>query len=336
MSHRGFCRAVLLLACVGLGAPLCAPAAPDAAVAALLAKHRAFVGWQFGDGSFRTLRLLRERVDADGAVTQSATEYRVGIVYRNHYVLLKHADTTEDSGFTGSVFWSTNQNGFTTPLYGDLAKFRLSYALLFNEATTALQGVMGGTVSVEGKQLQSVRLEVPQADPIEVDVDPGSGAYVRAVIDPGGDAETTVHIVSYADVSPGKKMLGSFRMGDDRGSYRYTKIEPNVAVTDDELHPPPAKATWTFANAKPFPVTVTPQRVLVDAKVNGVKGRFILDTGASAIFLNRSFADRAKVAKLNARGAVGRTVRRPDLGRAASRHDRDQRQRAVERHRRGA
>jgi hypothetical protein len=304
MSQRGFCRAVLL-ACVGLGAPLCAPAAPDDAAAALLAKHRAFVGWQFGDGSFRTLRLARERVESDGAVTQRATEYRAGIVYRNHYVFPKRADAVEDTGFTGSVFWSTNQNGFTTPLYGDLAKFRLSYALLFNEGTTVLHGVMGGAVSVDGKQLQSVNLDVPNADAIQVDVDPDSGAYVRAVIDPGGDEETTVRILSYTDVAPGKKMIGSFRIGDDtRDQYTYKRIEPNVAVTDADLHPPPARASWTFANPKPFPIAVTPQRVLVDAKVNGVKGRFILDTGANSIFLNRTFADRAKLTKLNVSGAA--------------------------------
>ncbi|HEY6327346.1 MAG TPA: retropepsin-like aspartic protease [Candidatus Cybelea sp.] len=303
MSQRGFCRAVLL-ACVGLGAPLCAPAAPNDAVEVLLAKHRAFVGWQFSEGSFRTLRLARERVDAGGAVTQRATEYRAGIVYRNHYVFPKRADAVEDTGFTGSVFWSTNQNGFTTPLYGDLAKFRLSYAVLFNEGTTTLQGVMGGAVSVDGKPLQSVRLDVPHADAIEVDIDPDSGAYVRAVIDPGGDEETTVRILTYTDVA-GKKMIGSFRIGEDaRDEYTYTRIEPNVAVTEADLHPPPARASWAFANPKPFPITVTPQRVLVDAKVNGVKGRFILDTGANAIFLNRTFADRAKLTKLNVSGTA--------------------------------
>ncbi|HVR45880.1 MAG TPA: retropepsin-like aspartic protease [Candidatus Binatia bacterium] len=304
MSQRGFCR-VVLLACVGLGAPLCAPAAPDDAAAVLLAKHRAFVGWELGDGSFRMLRLARERAGAEGAVDQRATEYRAGIVYRNHYVFPKRADTVEDSGYTGSVFWNTNQNGFTTPVYGDLAKFRLSYAVLFNEGTTELPAVIGGAESVDGRQLQSVRLDVPHADAIEVDVDPDSGAYVRAVIDPGGDEETTVRILSYMEVSPGKKMIGSFRIGEGtRDTYTYTRIEPNVTVTDADLHPPPAGATWTFANPKPIPIAVTPQRVLVDAKVNGVKGRFILDTGANAIFLNRAFADRAKVTKLNARGTT--------------------------------
>ena len=49
-----------------------------------------------------------------------------------------------------------------------------------------------------------------------------------------------------------------------------------------------------------------PSRVLVDATVNGVNGHFIIDSGASAIFLNERFAERAKVAKVADAGvAIG-------------------------------
>ncbi len=111
-----------------------------------------------------------------------------------------------------------------------LAKFRLSYALLMNEGTNDLKGDdAAAPVTVDGKRLASVRLEVPHADPIDVDIDPDSGAYVGRSIDPGGDHETTVRILSYTDVLPGKKMIGSFRIGDDAAERTaYTKIEPNV------------------------------------------------------------------------------------------------------------
>jgi Aspartyl protease len=303
MSHRGRFR-VVPLAVGALSALLCAPAAADSESAALLAKHRAFVGWQLGDGSFRTLRLEREHTDDKGAIVQHATEYRIGIVYRNHYEFPRRPNETEDSGFTGNVFWSTNNNGFTTPIYGELAKFRFSYAMLFDEGTTALQGTLGAPVNVDGVQVQSVRVDVPNADPIELDVDPATGAYVRAVIDPGGDQETTIRILSYTAVAAGKKAIGSFRIALTPGTYTYTKIEPNVALADADLHPPPPRASWTFANPNPFPIQVTALRVLVNAKVNGVAGRFILDTGANAIFLNRAFADRANVTKMNVSGTT--------------------------------
>ncbi|MGC1380169.1 MAG: retropepsin-like aspartic protease [Candidatus Baltobacteraceae bacterium] len=301
--HRRLGRLVLPVLLLTPFAPLGAAGADDAR--ALLAKHRAFVGWQLGDGTFKTIRLAREYTNGEGEVVQHATEVRAGLVYRTTVVYPKRAGTSDEAGFTGNVFWTTNINGFTTPIYGDLAKYLLSYELLMDEGTTALQGTLTGTGSADGKAAQTIRLEVPNGDPIDVYVDPASGAYLKAVVDPDGDYETTVQVLSYTDVTPGKKMVGSYRVGTgSSGAYTYTKIEPNVPITDDALHPPTPRATWSFANPQPFPISVTPTRLLVDASVNGVKGRFILDTGASQIFLDERFADRAKVAKLDVHGAA--------------------------------
>jgi hypothetical protein len=276
-------------------------AGAESAVDVFLAKHRSYVGWQLGDGSFKTLHLTREYVNAQGKVTERATEYRAGLVYRNTYTYLNRANTVEDTGFTGNVFWSTNENGFTTPLYGALARYRLSLSVLLNEGTTALKASERGDVMIDNKEFARIRLDVPHADPIDVDVDLDSGAYARAVIDPDGENETSVRILSYTEITPGKRAIGSFRLGSGLGgTYVYRSIEPNVPISDDQLHPPPQRASWSFANSHPFPITVTPKRVLVDATVNGVKGRFILDTGASAIVLNEAFADRATVEKLPA------------------------------------
>jgi Aspartyl protease len=307
MPHR-LLGVALAIAVSCLAAPQRSAATADASVQTLLEKHRTFAGWQLGDGTFATLRLHRRYADAEGNTTQVATERRAGLLYRTTTVLPNGEPVTDESGFTGNVFWTSSQNGFTTPLYGDLAKARYSYDLLFNEGTTALSGASRGTEAIGGKPYASLRLDVPEADPIDVDVDPDTGAYVRAVIDPGGRQETVVRILSYVDVA-GKKLIGSYRIGDGpQGTYRYSQVEPNVPVSDAELHPPPAQARWTFSNDKPFPIETTskPSRVVVDATVNGVKGHFIVDTGASAIFLNEGFAERAKAAKVADAGvAVG-------------------------------
>ncbi len=296
----------LALAVSWLGAAAQSAATADTSVAALLLKHRTFAGWQLGDGTFKTLLLSRRNVDSEGNTTQMATERRAGLIYRTTTFLPNREAVTDDAGFTGNIFWTSSQNGFTTPLYGDLAKMRYSYDLLFNEGTTALSGESRGTDTIDGKPCAKLHLDVPQADPIDVDVDPDTGAYVRAVIDPGGRDEIVVHILSYAQVS-GKRLIGSYRIGDGpAGTYTYSDIEPNASIPNAELHPPAAQARWTFANDKPFPIATTskPNRVLVDATVNGVKGHFIVDTGASAIFLNERFAERAKVAKVADAGVV--------------------------------
>ena len=289
--------------------------------ATLLAKHRAFVGWQLGDDTFKTLRLNREYVNDEGATTQRVVESRIGLLYRNTYTYLRRANTTENTGFTGNVFWTSNDNGFTTPLYGDLAKWRLSYTVLFNEGVSSLSATTRGTATIGDKVADVVRIDVPHADPIDAYIDPATGAFVKAVIDPDGDEESTIQILSYTNALPGKRIIGSFRLGaGSKGAWTYSNIEANVPISDAELHPPMPSATWTFANPKPFPVSVTPKRVLVDASVNGVRGRFILDTGAQGIFVSQSFADRAGLAKLNV-GGNSATLYGPqhyDLRRAAS------------------
>jgi Aspartyl protease len=293
-------------ACLAAIAPSIARA--DASVQALLVKHRAYVGWQLGDGTFRTLRLSRRYVDADGHVAQLATERRRGMIYRTTALLPNRQAVTEDTGFTGNIFWTSSQNGFTTPLYGDLAKARYSYDLLFNEGTTTLDGTPRGSETIDGKSYALIRLDVPQADPIEVAVDPQTGAYARAVIDPGERQEIVVRIIAYLEMN-GKRLIGSYRGADPAaGTYTYTGVDANEPIPDAELHPPQTQARWSFANSQPFAIATTskPSRVLVDAVVNGVKGRFIIDTGASAIFLNEHFAERAKLEKVAGEGvAIG-------------------------------
>ncbi|MBV9233662.1 MAG: aspartyl protease family protein, partial [Candidatus Eremiobacteraeota bacterium] len=128
---------------------------------------------------------------------------------------------------------------------------------------------------------------------MDLAIDPSTGAYVQATIDPDGAYETTYHILSYQDVIPGKKMMASYRIDDGKSVHTLAKIEPNVAVTAEELHPPAATASWTFGNGAPFGFTMTHYRMLVDATVDGVKGRFILDTGADTVYLDDRFAGRA-------------------------------------------
>lgn len=275
-----------------------AGAAPDFGDAsALLAKHRAYAGWQLGDGTFKTLQLSGDFTDKDGAITENSVERRIGFLYRNTHFFPKRGTSTE-SGFTGSVVWRSDANGFTTPVYGDSAKYEITYSALMNEAFTSLHGEARGTATIDGKSVGIVRVSIPNAESLDLYIDSDTGALVQAVLDPGGTRETTVHILSYEEVSPGKRLVKSLRFGNEKGTYTYAKIEPNVILSDSDLHPLPATASWSFGNGTAVPITLTPQRILIDAKVNGVSGRFILDTGASAILLNKRFADRAGVKPL--------------------------------------
>ncbi|MGB6986892.1 MAG: retroviral-like aspartic protease family protein [Candidatus Aquilonibacter sp.] len=271
----------------------------------LLAKHKAFVGWQYGDGSVESMQLDRTYTDGGGKVTQHATEKRIGLAYRRDYQATKSYSEGSSTGFTGSIFWTTSANGFTVPMIGDAARYYLAIDVLFMEGSTELPASLQGTATVDGKSVNILHVTMNGAAPFDVYEDPTTGAYVQAVIDPGGSQETTIKIASYADLGPGKKIIGTWSFGDDKGQYAYAKIILNAAVAANDLHPPASAATWTFANSQPFPIRVTDSRIYVDAKVNGVQGRFILDTGAAGIFLFSKFASRVNLKTVDTSHAFG-------------------------------
>jgi hypothetical protein len=267
----------------------------DAQSQQLLQKHRAYVGWQFGDGTFRTMRVTSTVTDKKGDKLEDVAFSSAGLAFHETDTMLKQSSVTLHSGFTGSVFWQSFENGFTMPIYGEAAKMMASYTMLMQEGTSGLPGTFQGNKNVDGKSYPVVRVTMVFGDPIDLYIDPATGAYVKAVIDPDGPSEAAYHIVTYGDVVSGKKMIGSYRIDDSDELNTNVKFEPNADVTAEELHPPKATASWTFASDQPVPITLTHDRVLVDATVNGVKGTFILDTGADSIYLNDNFADRAKV-----------------------------------------
>jgi len=292
--------AIVALASIALSARAQAPS-QDATAAALLAKHRAFVGWQFGDGTFKSMRITGDVTDAKGEKTESFVMLSKGLLYHNTYTLLRRGLLTEHSGYTGNLFWNSDINGFTTPVYGDLAKYRASLTVLQQEGTTELPAAFVEDKTVDGKTVGVVRVTMTNGDPIDLCVDPATGTYVQATIDPGGSYQTTIHILSYADVLPGKRIISSYRLDEDTPIDTYRSFEPNIPVSDDELHPPAPTASWSFGDQQFFPISLTHARILVNATVNGRKGRFILDTGASAIVLDDRFADLAGAPALKGR-----------------------------------
>ncbi|MGA8532478.1 MAG: aspartyl protease family protein [Candidatus Tumulicola sp.] len=294
MLRSFFASLALLVAAAAISASPAGAASNEDRAVQLLAKHRAFVGWQFGDGTFKTMRITGDVTDEKGKKTESFTLLSSGLAYNNTYTAVQRDNVSERTGFTGRVFWRCDVSGFTTPVYGDYAKFLASYTLFEREGTTELPATFVGDKTVDGKPAGEVRVTLQNGDPIDLYIDPDTGAYVKATIDPDGAYETTYHIISYSDVVPGKKMLGSYRVDEGKAVHSYAKFEPNIAVTDDDLHPPAPTASWNFVSDDPVPITLTPERILVDATVNGVKGRFILDTGADAIVMDDRFADRAK------------------------------------------
>ncbi len=274
-------------------ASLAAPARADDAQALLL-KHLAFAGWSFGDGTYKTLStqwsVTRTK---DGTAYKHVAENQMGITRRS--------DTVYDSsgehsyiGFTGTFAWQSSDNGFTTKVVGDAAKFQISRSLIFDEGATVSTGaVLEPPQSIDGKTFSVVRVKIDASLPVDLYIDPDSGAYRRAVIDPGGASEATFDILETTEPVAGKKIVSRYTTSGY--THKLDKAVANHPIAASALAPPPATAQWSFGSGEAIPVRVTAQRIYITAKVNGVEGHFILDTGAAGVFLSSAFAKRAKL-----------------------------------------
>jgi predicted aspartyl protease len=282
-----------VLAACSIAALFAMPVRADDA-AALLATHRAYVGWQSGDGAITSLR-ESGTVTRDGKVLARISALNRGFAYRR---IDASPNGTFEDGFTGHVLWISNLNGFTVRSIGEPAQYAASYAALFDEALDAMPATVLRQEMLDGVAVTWIHLTPPVGVTLDLAVD-ATGAFKRVVLDPSGKYETTFDILGYTDVGNGKRVISSWRYAGQHAVNAYTEIEANVAVSDEDLHPPKQRATWTFDPAMAtVPVELTEERILIDATINGVKGRFIFDTGSAGIALTDSFARRVKAERL--------------------------------------
>jgi len=301
---------------------------------ALLAKHRAFVGWTFGDGTFTSLRSTTKwhpkakatpspdatpLADATpspddtrtAAVDFTTVSVQRGALYRSTNAT---ASVSNDNGFTGRVFWDANENGFVVTVLGDRARRALSFNMIDDEAISTLPGTLRGSEKLGDTDVQIVRVKPDQGSPVDLYVD-ATGAYRRFVISPdSANQKTTVNIDRYIEALPGKKVVGEYHYGS-AGSYVVEKVEANVPVADADLQPPPPRATWTFGEPAPVPIEIIKhssivgegggRAVQVRASINGHEGTFLLDSGASELLLFSPFADSLGLKRLGGSGYSG-------------------------------
>ena len=71
--------------------------------------------------------------------------------------------------------------------------------MLRQEGTTELGATYAERRGLTAKPAGVVRVTLTNGDPIDLYIDPATGAYLQATIDPGGSYETTIHVLSYAD-----------------------------------------------------------------------------------------------------------------------------------------
>ncbi|HZW53586.1 MAG TPA: retropepsin-like aspartic protease [Candidatus Elarobacter sp.] len=317
------------------------PAAAADGAASILAKHKAYMGWTYGDGSLKSVRQTikseapspaptpkpNATPDPLGNADTASTEVRRELLYRA--TSTAYGIDTSASGFTGSVFWRSNANGQTVTRRGRDARTALTETVIEAEAFAEVPVSARPAAQFDGKSAEVVRVEPKTGEPADVYFG-ADGAMLGYVLLPDVPVErTTVHVVSYAEFAPGKRYVSAFRLGDSKRIFKITKFEANAAVTDADLHPPAVRATWTFGEPRSVPVSVVShtsvysnsgaRAVHVDVLVNGHLGRFLVDSGAGGTLIYDPFATKAGIKDLGrtyytgvSGGVVGATFARVD------------------------
>jgi hypothetical protein len=88
---------------------------------ALLVKHGVFVGWHLGHGTLGSMRIAGKLTNDRDETAFRFTTSAIGLVYRTTLTNMRRAATTSDEGFTCNIFWRRNENGLTTPMFGEPA-----------------------------------------------------------------------------------------------------------------------------------------------------------------------------------------------------------------------
>jgi prepilin-type processing-associated H-X9-DG protein len=261
---------------------------------ALLAKHRAYVGWEMDDGSIRNLILDGSvaKVNADGTRTpiQRVHEIDMRVLYRSTVTgIATRTGSQEGLDLTG--FWY-RVAGFTIPNIGENRGVIFARRIVFSEALSTLDPQPHGTATIDGVAYDILRGAIDGWKPIDLYVDPASGAIKQFVYDPDAVKPQITMIDAYMTVLSSKRVVSAWHVPGSAYERSYARIVPNAAVTDADLKPPAPRTTWTFAGGKPTPVDVEVDKIIVPATVNGVTGHFLLDTGATVAMTAR-FAAKA-------------------------------------------
>ena len=247
---------------------------PSSAVAAdyaasLQAVHRSAVGFSFDDGTLKAWRATETAADPKDPAQTYVTQWRhIGLLYRADERDVK-ANNQSSNGFTGNVFWYSDENGFTVRSLGNSVKTAFTDQLIFDDAIATLPWTFVRADSVSGTAVSVVHVAPEHAFGVDAYIDAKTGLYKRFVIDPGGDYERSIDVLGYGEVAPGKRLISKWKYSDAASVHVLSDLASDDAMDPNTLHPPapsassasasePSQPTATPAIASPFMKSIPP------------------------------------------------------------------------------
>ena len=270
-------------------------AAPDPSD--IFAKHTAAVGYSLSDGRAKPYLLETITSYADSKAQTRTVRKQAGAYF---FVQSTYNGRSHAYGFDGRSFWSQNSNGNIVQEIGYGRRYSVTWAVIHAEA-------FGPDVSpqmlADAGNDYVVRINPPSGAPADIYFNKSTYYIDRVVVDP--------LLENIQEDYSNYKRFGAIAIAMTQ-TYKDEVTNVSRFVWDaplpaDDFNAPISRhyATFPATGSTAVPFDDRQSSVVFEATLNGVKGRFMLDTGAAGVYLTRAFAAKANLQPLGAATVTG-------------------------------
>ena len=270
--------------------------AADVDPLAIFAKHTAAVGYSLSDGRAKPYMLESASIDRDTGKTNVNHHEQAGAYFRNTYT---RNGRSSGWGFDGHGFWIQNRNGNVLYELGLGLQYDIAWAVIGAES-------FGPELSPEMMSATAndyvVRIHPASAMPADVYFNKSTYLIDRAVVNPAGVPET----VDYGDYRRNGPVMVAMTVTSGETVSKVTKFEWDAPLPAADFDVPARRSYASFPPTGSSAVPFDDKRdsIAFDATVNGVKGHFVLDTGADGVYLTPAFAAKAHLTPLDTTSGI--------------------------------
>lgn len=251
--------------------------------------HAVAVGYSMSDGNAKPYT-LESTSSWKSALNQPRSlqtiRNQAGPYYREDNL---YEDATRSDGFSDGIFWTSTPNNNLTSRTGYSRPIEVTRSVIGAEG---FDSSLAAELRPDTSAYYIVRIHPPGGIPADVYFDKTTWLIDQVILDPDGVASRE----SFSDYKKQGPVMVAMTRTMDRVTIKVDKFVWDAPLTVDDLAPPKLKPYATFPASGTTTVPFDPHGgIIIEASVNGVPGRFAIDSGNSGIVLDAVMADKARL-----------------------------------------
>jgi predicted aspartyl protease len=261
----------------------------------VFAKHAAAIGYSLADGRAKAYVLEYTTTRSDSDRTTHAVRKQAGAYFRVSSI---GNGRTSGYGFDGRAFWSVDENGNVNSDIGLSRQYDVTWAIINAEGYGA--GVASELLK-ETTDAYIIRIHPKSGVPADIFFNKTTYYVERVVVDPLGEQIQEDYVDYRRQGGIAIAMTRTF----GTSTSKVTTFKWDAPIPADDVAMPVARTYAVFPLSGSAAISFDDKQdsIIFEASVNGVKGRFVLDTGASNVVFTQAFADKAHLKPLDTSSA---------------------------------